>query len=208
MDYIRQFIIDKKIEVIPYYQPKINKELNEKQSKLIVTLERYHNAKNLKRAIEIIFKVKKVMPDIIYNIYGYGPQKDLLAQLIKDLDLEKIVFLKGHINHPHEKLKEAKLSLMTSNYEGFCLAISESLACSTPVVSWNTKYGPSEIIRNGMDGYIVYGEDETSEKILKLLNMDTKEYINMQRNSLDISNRFSEESNNNLWLKLLNDLSN
>ncbi|QRN90968.1 glycosyltransferase [Mammaliicoccus sciuri] len=206
-DILTQFSIDKKIEVIPHYQPIINKEINEKQTKLIVTLARYHNAKNLKRAIEIIFKVKKVMPDIIYNIYGYGPQKDLLAQLIKDLDLEKNVFLKGHINDPHEKLKEAKLSLMTSNYEGFCLAISESLACSTPVVSWNTKYGPSEIIRNGMDGYIVEDENEASEKILKILNMDDNEFNEMQKNSLDVSNRFSEESNNKLWINLLNDLS-
>ncbi|PTJ55614.1 hypothetical protein BU009_10590 [Mammaliicoccus sciuri] len=206
-DILSQFSIDNKVEVIPHYQPLINMEANEKNPKLIVTLARYHNAKNLKRAIEIIFRVKKVIPDIIYNIYGYGPQKNFLTQLIKDLELEKNVFLKGHINDPHEKLKEAKLSIMTSNYEGFGLAITESLACSTPVVSWNTKYGPSEIIRNGIDGYIVEDEDEASEKILKILNMDENGYNVMQKNCLDVSNRFSEESIDKLWVELLKSLS-
>ncbi len=96
---------------------------------------------------------------------------------------------------------------MTSNYEGFGLAITESLACSTPVVSWNTKYGPSEIIRNGIDGYIVENEDEASEKILKILNMDKNEYNMMQKNCLDVSNRFSEESIDKLWVELLKSLS-
>lgn len=208
IDILKVHNLKEKINVIPHHQPKIKGDVSEKNSRLIVSLARYHNSKNLKEAIEIINKVKKEIPNIIYNIYGYGPQKVMLANLIKELKLENNVFLKNHTNEPLKKLKGAKLSLMTSNYEGFCIAITEAMACGTPVVSYDTKYGPSEIIRSNIDGYIVKNQDMAAEKIIKILKMSDDEYNKLQKNALEVTDIFSEEESNKLWIKLLTDLNN
>jgi poly(glycerol-phosphate) alpha-glucosyltransferase len=199
-----------KIEVIPHYQPQILNDIVTKKENLIVSLARYHNAKNLADAIKIVNKVKDVIPTIRYEIYGYGPQKDMLNSLIKNLGLEENVFLKGHTTSPISKLEEAKVSLMTSNYEGFCLTISEALACATPVVSYKTKYGPNELIRNGLDGYLVdLNENKiinAADKLIEILKMNSISYTKMQRNALEITKRFSKDKTASLWENFINKL--
>ena len=198
--------IDERITVIPHYQPKILSEVLDKKDNLIVTLARYHNAKNLNAAIKVIEKVKKTIPDIKFCIYGYGPQEQMLKNLIEELNLTENIFLMGHTNNPLEKVKEAKLSLMTSNYEGFNLAIAEAMACSTPVVSYNTKYGPGDLIRNGIDGFLVEDINQAAEKVIEILKLSESEYKKLQEKALEVTDRFSEHKINKLWLDFIESL--
>ena len=41
----------------------------------------------------------------------------------------------------------------------------EALACDTPAVSTKTKYGPTVIITDGKDGFLVNNEKEFIEKV-------------------------------------------
>ncbi len=198
--------IDERITVIPHYQPKILSEVLDKKDNLIVTLARYHNAKNLNAAIKVIEKVKKTIPDIKFCIYGYGPQEQMLKNLIEELNLTENIFLMGHTNNPLEKVKEVKLSLMTSNYEGFNLAIAEAMACSTPVVSYNTKYGPGDLIRNGIDGFLVEDINQAAEKVIEILKLSESEYKKLQEKALEVTDRFSEHKINKLWLDFIESL--
>ena len=46
-------------------------------------------------------------------------------------------------------------SLLTSRYEDFGLSIMESINYGCPVISYNVRYGPSELITNHENGILV-----------------------------------------------------
>lgn len=97
--------------------------------------------------------------------------------------------------------------LMTSLYEGFGLVISESLACGTPVVSYNTKYGPNEVVRNGVDGIITkkYDIDATAKAVIELLK-NKKLYQRMSENGPEVVQRYNEKEISQKWIDMLANL--
>ncbi len=44
--------------------------------------------------------------------------------------------------------------------EGFSLALLESLAHGVPVISYDIKYGPNELITPDFNGYLITKNDE------------------------------------------------
>lgn len=192
-------IDNNKVMVIPHYQNKIDFRGNRKKY-TAVSIARYHSAKNLEDAIKVFSEVVKIIPKAKYEIYGYGPDENKLKEFIEKLNLKNNVFLKGFTTNPIEKFGEATLSIMTSRYEGFGMVITESLACGTPVVSYNTKYGPSEIIRDGIDGFVVQKGNiiKMAECIIEIMNNDEK-FNMMSENAQEVSKRFSRDTSFKLW---------
>ncbi|MBK1990941.1 glycosyltransferase family 4 protein [Sphaerospermopsis aphanizomenoides BCCUSP55] len=81
--------------------------------------------------------IKLRIPDVWLAIAGRGHIQNLLEQQVKELELENNVRFLGFL--PDEQLpiayQAADLTVMPSqSFEGFGLAIIESLACGTPVV--------------------------------------------------------------------------
>ncbi|MEZ6090611.1 MAG: glycosyltransferase, partial [Pirellulaceae bacterium] len=66
----------------------------------------------------------------------------------------------------------AGLSVLTSKEEGYSLVVLESLSHGCPVVSFDVKYGPSEMIGDGESGYLVPFADEEAfvSRIVEILS--------------------------------------
>ena len=82
-------------------------------------------------------------------------QLQMIQDLIDVYKLNEYVEINEFTNNPLLEFNNSRASLLTSNYEGFGLTIMESIDAGCPVVSYDVKYGPREIIEEGKTGYLV-----------------------------------------------------
>lgn len=135
-------------------------------------------------------KVVKQQPDWKLEIYGKKDESQKLESLADALGItENVSFLNPEKNI-EQKYLESSIYVMSSRFEGFGMVLIESMACGVPCVSFDCNYGPSDIIQNGIDGYVVENgnvealartivsliEDETMRK-----TMGAKAKQNVQR---------------------------
>ncbi|MGP5231167.1 glycosyltransferase [Psychrobacter celer] len=169
----------------------------------VSSMARYHSAKNLSEAIIAFKQVVRIIPNAIYNIYGYGPEKAKLEALIKELKLEKNVFLKDFTTNTSKVYLESCLTVLSSRYEGQPLVVAESLAYGVPVISYDITYGPAEMIEDDVNGYLVekYNKDQLASKIITLL-LDKEKRKNMASQTHRIFELLSVDKSKNLWIDM------
>lgn len=145
-----------KMFVIPHYH-NIDKKhkFADIDIKKAVIVSRLSTLKRVDHMIKAFRKVVDTIPDAKLDIHGKGTEEDELADLIKELKLENNVFLKGYTLNGDKAYGNALFSLLTSKSEGFSLSILESMTNKTPVISYNIKYGPNDLIENGSNGFII-----------------------------------------------------
>jgi glycosyltransferase involved in cell wall biosynthesis len=89
------------------------------------------------------------------HIVGDGEEKERLRAQAAKLQIEDdVAFLPPAVNIGEHYLR-AGICAVSSRAEGFGLTIIEALSFGVPVVSFDCKLGPSEIIRDGVDGFLV-----------------------------------------------------
>ena len=75
-------------------------------------------------------------------ILGEGPLRGELENLAKDLGVEKDVHLPGFVDNPFMWMKNSKVFVLFSDYEGLPNALIQAMACGTEVISTNCPTGP------------------------------------------------------------------
>lgn len=106
------------------------------------------------------------------KIIGEGGDMKNLQNLATELGIFDSVVLSGYSSDVAGEMQKASVFAMTSLYEGFGLVIVEAMSCRLPVVSFDTKYGPRDIIRDGVDGFLVENRDEKvfADKLYQLMS--------------------------------------
>jgi GalNAc-alpha-(1->4)-GalNAc-alpha-(1->3)-diNAcBac-PP-undecaprenol alpha-1,4-N-acetyl-D-galactosaminyltransferase len=104
-------------------------------------------------------KVTRNHPDWRLIIIGDGQLRGELEELRRQLGLSEGVSFAGLLANPLPALRNAKLFVMASRFEGFPYAALEAMACGLPVIYTDCPSGPREIIRDGIDGLLVPNGD-------------------------------------------------
>ena len=112
----------------------VRKELGVEDKFVIGMVGRLADQKNYPFALEIMAKLRHVMPDAILVAAGNGPDEMLIKDQIRTLGLEKQVMMLGRRADVNRLYQAFDLFLLPSLYEGFPVAGVEALASGLPVL--------------------------------------------------------------------------
>ena len=143
------------------------------REKIIVSVGRLEKQKNHLLLIKAFYEIKNLIPDFKLIIYGEGSERKNLEKTIRDLDLSKNVLLPGVVNNVKNRIYNASVFVLSSDYEGMPNSLLEALSLGVPSISTDCPCGgPKMVISNNKDGILVPINDieSLSKAIIKLSN--------------------------------------
>ena len=153
---------------------------NIKKENYLLCVGRLVEQKAFHYAIEGFASIANMFPDLRLKIVGKGNLEKQLKQKAIDLKVANRVDFEGFQKNIIPYYLHAKATVLTSIYEGYPNVLIESIALNTPVVAFNCPSGPSEIIQEGLNGYLVDHQNvnDLKKKLITLL-LNKKNNINL-----------------------------
>jgi glycosyltransferase involved in cell wall biosynthesis len=93
------------------------------------------------------------------TIAGDGELKSELAARARARSIEDRVHLVGVVPDPVPLFQSAAIFVLPSRYEGMPNALVEAMTCGLPVVVTDSSPGPLELLRHGINGLVVPGDN-------------------------------------------------
>ena len=141
-----------KIQIIPN-PARVVRHYDISRENYIITVGRMLWSKGFGRVIDVFCKLNASEWKLI--LVGDGPAISEIKEKVCSLGLADRVVFTGKSNHVDEWLAKAKIYLMGSYREGFPNALCEAMAAGLACVSYDIVAGPSDIITDGVDGFLV-----------------------------------------------------
>ena len=145
--------------VVPNVVPAPGEKLAVREEGLVVVLGRLAPGKRVDHAIRAF--VAADVPGTRMEIWGGGPEHDRLGRLIDELGARSRIMLAGHTDAPGRVLDRASVVVTSTAFEGQGMSILEALLHDVPVVSYDVRYGPGDLLAAG-GGFLVPDGDEAA----------------------------------------------
>ena len=174
-------------------------ELKVKNRKLIIIARLENNQKR----IDLAIRAMKKLPEFTLDIYGDGPDEEMLKKIVIDEKLSERIFFRGKTTKIKEKLDEASIFIMTSDSEGYPITTIEAITRGLPIVLRNTFESASDIVQN--NGILLekeWNEDKFIEAVYKVY----ENYDYYSKNSTEMGKRHTFEVIENKWIEFLNEI--
>ena len=142
------------------------------ERKNIVTVGRLTDQKNHEMLIRAFARIAEDIEDDLI-IYGEGKLREKLEYTIAELGMTDRIFLPGATKDVPNTIKNAKLFVLSSDYEGMPNALMEAMAIGLPCISTDCPCGgPKMLLEDDAYGVLTPVNDEValSEKMNRLLS--------------------------------------
>lgn len=147
--------------------------------KRIIFVGRYDKQKDFESLLRIWKLVYSCYPDWTLDIFSDGYVEVPGVRVFKP------------ISNIMDQYLNSSLLVLTSLYEPFGLVLPEAMSCGLPVVAFDCPYGPSEILTDGVDGFLVKNRDinEFADRVCQLIQ-DKELRVRMGQAGIKSSQRY------------------
>lgn len=115
------------------------------RSHRIVTVGRLHKQKNHALLLEAFADFSQQFPDYELHIYGQGELEQPLKAQAEQLHISKKVVWHGFCSDVREKIRDAAIFVLSSDYEGISNSMLEALSMGIPTISTDCPIGGARI---------------------------------------------------------------
>jgi glycosyltransferase involved in cell wall biosynthesis len=174
----------------------------------IVSVGRFHRAKDYLTAIKSIVKLKETYRNIIYYIIGYGELENQIRNWINEHQANEFIVVLINPNNINEYYRKSDIYLMTSVFEGLSNTVLEAMSFSLPLVL--TDVGDNNrLVVDKQNGYLCNAKDiEKITNSLIILCNSSKKRILFGKKSYEILNEnYTEEKFKERYINLIEQLS-
>lgn len=193
------------IEVIPNAAMHVSDAYSDVMNKRVIAVGRLDYQKGFDRLVQAWQLVRHTgkFTDWKLDIFGQGEWREMLQQMIDKAELQDSVRLNQPTKQIGEEYVKSDLLVMSSNYEGFPMVMIEAMACGLPVVSFDYKCGPKDIIQPGINGLLVPNGDIQALADAMMKVMEDEAYRKMlSLNARKVVDTYSEQAVMAQWIRL------
>lgn len=171
--------------------------------KKIVTANRIVSGKNHKLLIDAFHILHEIKPDYHLWIYGDGDLKDKLVKYVDDLQLSKFIHFPGRYADIHEQMRDAKMFVLSSDYEGLSNSLLEAMMMGLPCITTDS-FDTSGIIENEKNGLIVPKQNinELKSAMLRIID-DENLALKLAKNARETSKKFEKNKVLKMWRNVI-----
>jgi GalNAc-alpha-(1->4)-GalNAc-alpha-(1->3)-diNAcBac-PP-undecaprenol alpha-1,4-N-acetyl-D-galactosaminyltransferase len=175
---------------------------------IVLTVGRLIKTKNIDRLIKSFVDIN-LSNWRLYIVGGDAlgqTQIKMLKNLVNELNAEESVIFAGFQKEIEAFYLKSRIFAFTSSSEGFPNVIGEALASGLPVVSYDCISGPSEMIEDGLNGFLVpVFNDKLFQEKLKLLMVNESLRDAMSTNATNSIKRFNTNTIGEEYFAFLSD---
>lgn len=193
------------IEVIPNAAIHVSKNYSEVKNKRVIAVGRLDYQKGFDRLIQAWKLVQHTgrFSDWKLDVFGQGEWREMLQQMIDKQGLQNTVKINPPTNAILNEYVHSSLLVMSSNYEGFGMVLVEAMSCGVPVISFDCKCGPKDIIQPGINGLLVPNGDIQALADAMMKVMEDEAYRKMlSLNARKVVDTYSEQAVMSQWILL------
>lgn len=141
------------------------------------------------------------------RVYGNGQLESYLKERILQLGIQDSASILHTSKQIFKEYANSAFLVMTSEYEGLPMVMIEAMSVGLPVVSFDFKCGPRDIIEDGKNGLIVkLGDRQALSEAMAALMSDAQLRMELSRNAKSSSEAFSETVIMKQWIQLFDEI--
>lgn len=179
----------------------------------IVMVGRLDANKNHEMLLRVFADMQETYPDWRVRIYGGGLHgtgggseentEPLLRMLVQELGIADKVDFMGRQTHIREKIEQASVFVLVSDYEGMPNALLEAMATGLAVIATDCPCGgPRSVIQNGKNGILIpVGDEQALETALHSVMGDAAYADALGREAAKLAITLSPDRVCRMWQK-------
>ncbi|TCQ77506.1 glycosyl transferase family 1 [Raoultella ornithinolytica] len=184
---------ESQMAVIPNHmdESRIPANLQKVPSETVIYLARYSEEKQHALLLSAFRKVIAKIPTAQLHTYGVGPLRRNLTALVKDWKLEHAIKINEFTSDIAAVHKAACCTVLCSTQEGQSISAVEAMAYGTPLISFDIKYGPRDILQDTQGGLLLPpgDEDALAAALIKVISDKTLQQ-NMHKAAIRNAQRY------------------
>lgn len=174
-----------------------------KKKQILVVSRLSEESKRISRILKMWKEIQNKLPDWELIIVGFGRAESYYKEWSKKHNLQRVSFEGKH--PPLQYYKEASIFLMTSDFEGWGMTITEAQQCGTVPIVLNTFASLKELVTDGKNGFSPNDMEEFQNDVLKVA-CDEHLRKNIALTCIDTSRRFVRELIHEKYINLFESL--